>query len=387
MSSRSLWYVVTPVYKPAPGGGAIYTDILARALAAEGADVWVESEAFPGQPKLSRLKVEQGSLTIDRRFPLRAGRAERDWRSYLAYAVQNLKMVGMSRRLARVVRTLQPGSVTVLVHSSLLYSRGLLPTVLNRLRRAHPGVRLVLDVRDPKFDEDLAPVFARFDAAIGCSQAIGEKLRALLPERVEVLTIPIPFERPEPPSEHAVAEVLREHRLQGIPYVLNPNGIADWKRYPEMLEVVRALRLHPGYERACLVTVGRARDWCARDDAATREGILRYLGVVHNRTALALAKGALATLILSRVEGIPRAGLETLAMGTPLLAPDIKEFAQWIPSSVARSDDPREIASQILTLATHPPAESYPLETHEMANLVQLYRSLERPTTIQEITS
>ena len=384
MTSGPLWYIATPVYKPAPGGGAIYTDILARALAAEGADVRVETEAFPGQPRRAQLDVGQGSVTIDRCFPLRAGRAERDWRSYLAYAVQNLTMVGMSRRLSRAVRRLQPASVTVLVHSSLLYSRSLLPVILRRLRHRHPAARLVLDVRDPKFDESLAPVFARFDAAIGCSQAIAEKLRALLPDRMEVLTIPIPFERPETPSERDVAEVIGEHRLEGIPYVLNPNGIAGWKRYPEMLEVVRALRLHPGYEKACLVTIGRSRDWSARDDAATREGILRYVGVVHNRTALALTKGALATLILSRVEGMPRAGLETLSMGTPLLAPEIQEFAEWIPSSVVRSDDPREIASQILALTCHPPAESYPLEAHEMANLVQLYRSLERPATIQE---
>jgi glycosyltransferase involved in cell wall biosynthesis len=378
MSRRALWYIVTPVYKPAPGGGAIYTDILARALAADGAEVVVATEAFTGEPSHDKIVVGPGSVTLERIFPMRAGRAERDWRSYLAYGVQNLRMLGLPRRIAKAARERGADSVTVLIHSSLFYNRGVLPTLLGRFRQALPGrTRLVVDVRDPKVSDALLPTLARADAAIGCSRAIADNLRARLPATVEVVHLPIPFEPPEAPDAAEIAKALREHGLEGLPYVFNPNGVNEQKRYPEMLELVRALRRVPGYERAALVTVGRARDWSARDDAASAEGLLRYLGVVPNATALALAGGALAVAIHSRIEGMPRSGLETLAIGKPLLAPDIAEFREFIPSSIVRSDQPEDMAKQILELAGSPPAERYPLERHRMSELVKSYRSLE----------
>jgi len=377
MSPRPLWYIVTPVYKPAPGGGAIYTDILARALAEEGCEVVVATEAFTGEPARQRIAVGGGSVTLDRLFPMRAGRAERDWRSYAAYAVQNLRLLRLPRRAARAAHDAGATSVTVLIHSSLFYNRSLMPWVLARLRRVLPRARLVVDVRDPLFGERLLPVLSRADAAIGCSRAVADRLRAMLPTHVDVAHVPIPFEPPQVPSASDIEAVLRENRLEGIPYVFNPNGVNEHKRYPEMLKLVRALRRHSGYEQAVLVTIGRARDWSSRDDAATAEGVLRYLGVVPNPTALALSSGALATVILSRIEGMPRSGLETLSLGKPLLAPDIAEFREFIPSSIVRSAEPEHMARQVVDLAASPPDERYPLERHRMSELVGSYRVLE----------
>jgi glycosyltransferase involved in cell wall biosynthesis len=378
MNQRPLWYIVTPVYKPAPGGGAIYTDILARALAGEGVNVVVATEAFTGEPSQQRIACRDGSVTIDRIFPMRAGRAERDWRSYLAYAVQNVRMLGLPRRMARAARRTGATSVTVLIHSSLFYNRSVMPWLLEKCRRALPGrTKLVVDVRDPMVNEALVPVLSHVDAAIGCSRTIADGLRKLLPDTVEVAHVPIPFESPKRPSAEEIAAVLKEYGLEGIRYVLNTNGVNEQKRYPEMLELVRALRELPGYQRAVLVTIGRARDWNSRDDAAVAEGLLRYLGVVPNRTALALGAGSMATVILSRIEGMPRSGLETLAIGKPLLAPDIAEFREFIPSSIVRSSSPEDMARQVVELAAHSSAERYPLERHEMAALIGSYRALE----------
>jgi glycosyltransferase involved in cell wall biosynthesis len=387
MTGRPLWYVVTPLYKPAPGGAAVYSDSLARALAADGADVVVATEAFPGEPSLGKIENGRGSITVDRLFPLRAGRAERDWRSYLAYARQNLRMLGLPARVARAARERRSADVTVLVHSSWFYNRSVLPSRIDALRRALPGrTKLVADVRDPKVHAGLVPVLSRFDAAIGCSRTIADDLRALLPSRTEVAHIPIPFEPPEPPSPGEIAAALATHDLTGVPYLFNPNGVSEEKRYPDMLEVVRALRGLAGWERTTLVTVGRSRDWKPRDDAAVAEGLLHYVGVVPHRTALALAAGGRATMILSRIEGMPRSGLEALAIGKPLLAPDIDEFRQFIPASVVRSEKPLEIARQVVELVADPPAERYPLEHHDMAALVRSYRALEpNAPTGQEI--
>src|SRR3546814_18625710 len=73
---NSLWVIVTPVFKPAPGGGAIYADILARALAGAGADVVVFAERHPGTSAEEALVTRRGSARVCRILPFRAGRAE-----------------------------------------------------------------------------------------------------------------------------------------------------------------------------------------------------------------------------------------------------------------------------------------------------------------------
>lgn len=378
MSGGTLWYIVTPVYWPAPGGGAMYTKLLAEALAEDGADVVVATEAFPDTRRLERVRLGRGSVVLDRVFPLRAGRAELDWRSYADYAWQNVLMLGLPGRLARAVRETGAERAVVLMHSSFFYKPSLMPSVLERMRRQLPdATRLIVDVRDPRFDESLVPLFGRFDAAIGCSRANSERLRMLLPDGVEVAHIPIPFEAGTPPDDDEVAEVLAEHCLDRIPYVLNPNGILEAKRYPEMLDAVRQLRRIPGHEDTVLVTIGRARDWKARDDAAVAEGVLKYVGVVPNRTALALIKGGKATLILSLIEGMPRSALESLALKKPILVPPIAEFLEHIPTSVVRSDDPGDVARHIVRVSEQPARERYPLEAHSMMSLVAAYRALE----------
>ncbi len=378
MSGRTLWYIVTPNYWPAPGGGANYTKLLAEALAQDGADVIVATEAFPDTAKLDKTLLGGGSVVVDRLFPLRAGRAVLDWRSYAAYAWQNVLMLGLPDRLASAVRETGADRVIVLVHSSFFYNRSLMPLVLQRMRRQSPGAtRLIVDVRDPLFDESLVPVFTRFEAAIGCSRMISDRMRAVLPVGVDVVHLPIPFEAGKPPSDDEVASALAEYELGGVPYVFNPNGVFEAKRYPEMLDAVRELRRIPGNEDTVLVTIGRSRDWKARDEAAVVEGVLKYVGVVPNRTALALAKGAKATLILSLIEGMPRSALETLALGKPIVVPPIPEFLEHIPASVVQSGDPGDIARQIIRVSEQPAGERYPLEVHCMASLIAAYRSLE----------
>jgi len=378
MRRRTLWYVVTPVYSPAPGGGAIYTKLLAEALAQDGLDVVVATEAFPHTATRERAQLGNGSLVLDRLFPMRAGRAEIDWRSYTAYAWQNALMLSLPNRLARAMDETGSDSAVVLIHSSFFYKKSLMPVAIRAMRRQLAStVRLVVDVRDPLFEDSLASVFARFDAAIGCSRFITERLRAVLPGAVDVHHIPIPFESETAPSDDEVASTLTQFGLDGIPYLLNPNGILEAKRYPAMLEVVRALRGISGYEDTVLVTFGRSRDWEERDDAAVDEGVLKYVGVIPNRTAMALTMRAKSTLILSEIEGMPRSALETLALGKPLIVPPLAEFLEHIPGSVLQSADPEDIARQIIRISEKPSVENYPLHSHGLTSLVPRYRELE----------
>jgi len=378
LSGRTLWYIISPVYWPAPGGAANYTKLLAEALAGNGTEVVIATEAYPGTAKRERVSVGLGGVVVDRLFPMRAGRAVLDWRSYAAYAWQNVLMLALPGRLARALRETGADRAVVLIHSSFFYRRSLMPSILQRMRDQLPdAIRLIIDVRDPLFDQSRMPPFARFDAAIGCSRMISDRLRVLLPDGMDVVHLPIPFDVGTPPGDDEVASVLAEYGLDRIPYVLNPNGIHEGKRYPEMLNAVRELRRMPGHENAILVTFGRSRDWKARDDAAVAEGVLKYIGIVPNSTAMALAKKAIATLILSPIEGMPRSALETLALGKPIVAPPIAEFLEHIPASVVQSTDPGDVARYIVRVSEQPSGERYPIEVHSTASLVAAYRALE----------
>ena len=376
---RPLWLIITPVYRPAPGGGAIYTDTLGRALADAGTNVVVATEAFPGQPVMQAIESARGSLVVHRMFPCRAGRAEIDWRTYRDYVRQNAMMLGLPAMLARVARNHGARDAVVLIHSSFFYKPSVMPLILGQLRRALEGrVRLVADVRDPVFKDSLFHTLSRFDAVVGCSRAIADRLRAGLPETVQVHHIPIPFVPATSPSGAEVEAAIGEYGLTGVPYLLNPNGISEAKSYPLMLEVVRALRRLPGREGTVLVTVGRARDWKERDDRATAEGLLRYLGPVPNAKMLALAKGAEAALILSEVEGLPRSALELFALHTPLIVPDLAEFRESVPAAVAASRAPELLARQIGEVSDPGHVVAYPLERHAMSSLLPSYRALEQ---------
>lgn len=356
----------------------MYTKILAEALAGDGADVVVVTERFPGAISRESRPVGHGSVTVHRLFPLRAGRAVVDWRSYLAYAWQNCLMLALPSRLAYALRRKGADKAVVLVHASLFSKRSLMPLILKRIRRRLPdAASLVVDVRDPLFGPAQVPNFTRFDAAIASSRMNADRLRALLPTKVDVVHIPIPFEPPKPPTNDDVAAVLAEHGLTGIPYVLNPNGINEAKRYAEMLDVVRELRRLPGYEEMILVTIGYARDWKTRDDCAVAEGVLKYIGVVSNGTSLALMKGAKATLVISLIESPSRSALESIALGTPLIAPPVAEFVNTIPAAVAHPGGPRDIAHQIVRVIEDPALERYPMKIHSPTSILEAYRTLE----------
>lgn len=376
---KPLWVIVSPVYKPAIGGGAIYNDILAKALADEGEEVLVVVERFPQVPNEEKLQTPCGRVIVRRLFPFRAGRSRRDLRSYYDYFVQNLMMLRLPAIIRRACEVRKCRRAIVLVHSSFFYNPSVLPVVLRRLkRRAGDAVTLVLDVRDPLFGDRLIESFRRFDGIIACSRQIYSRLSSALKPGFMLQHIPVPFEAEYVSDLADLDQTMRKYRLESVRYILNPNGILNAKNYPLMLETIRSLRKIRGYEDVRLVTIGRSRDWSDRDVKAEREGLLNYLGPVSNEEAIHIAKNGILTLILSAVEGIPRSALESIALGKNIIVPNLPEFSETIPGHVAKSDDPELLARQIVELLSQTKPAKYPIENHSMAFLLDRYRAFER---------
>lgn len=376
-SDRTLWVIVSPVYVPAPGGGAVYNEILAKALAADGEDVLVIVEKFPGSPVIEHPDAGPGEVTIHRLFPYRAGRSTRDLKSYFDYVIQNILMTTLPGLIRRACHERKSGRVVVLIHSSFFYNPSVLPLLLGSLKgAAGRNTALVLDVRDPLFSDHLVPLFERFDGVIGCSRQITDRLKKTLNSKIRVQHIPIPFEPVAVPPQDAVAGTLAKYALEDRRYILNPNGVLTAKGYPLMLDSIRALRRMDGYSDVQLVTIGRARDWSERDAAAEAEGVLRYLGPVPHEDALRIAQAAILVLILSKNEGVPRSALESLGLGQRVIVPQLPEFVETIPENVAASEDPEETARHIVRVLDRTATSTYPLEQHSMKALLPLYRSV-----------
>lgn len=373
MQTPPRWVILSPVIPPAAGGAARYTKLLAEGLADSGRKVTVISENHPEHRSVSWA----GGIDVRPIFPHRAGRVEIDSKAYVLYALQNVKMLGLASEIEAIAK--EDGiAPVVLVHSSFFYKPSVMPRVISRLRKAlGPDVRLVVDVRDPLSTPSAIRHYHLFDSIVCCSLLIQKELSrdsALAPKTVH---IPIPFDPDPAPDLATCKEVLSKFGLQEGRFLFNPNGVARAKGFDEMLAAVVELRKRPGYEDVCLVTAGRKRDWIEADDAAVTDGSLVYTGSVDHRTFLALAKSSLMGIIVSRIEGLPRASLEILAVGNRLVLPPVLEFEEGAAAWVARDLDPVVLADQIQQLDSSAPPLSYDVGQHATEALVPQYMALE----------
>lgn len=361
--------IVTPVYAPAPGGGASYTKFLAEGLGRyhDMARISVFTERFPGQPNISRTL--DGRVTVHRRFPWRAGRDQVDLRSYFDYAVQNVDF-------ARIDDWLPSETNVLVVHSHHHYKPNLLCLGLQRLKaKRGSAVQLVLDVRDRLITTTMAPVQELYDNVICCSRNVEAHMRNL-GERRPLHHIPIIYDAPEPPAQEAVARTLQSLGLSGQRYLLSTSGIDLAKGVDELLACVRELRRRG--EQAQLVVAGRKRDWARRHADAEAEGLMRHLGSLPQDEIFHLMAGSEIHLNLSTNEGLPRSSLEAIASGTrALLPPKVPEFAEYCAAHVAATNEPSKLADQVQLLLEQPKAApAYPLALHSTSQTIPQYLKL-----------
>lgn len=375
---RTLWVILSPIFKPAPGGAAVYYDTIGRAIAKAGDDVLVLCEAFAGTPQNECFHAGNGTARVDRFLPFRAGRAEKDWRSYVDYAIANALYLRIPSLIRRAHAQGDYARVCVIMHTSLLYNPSTLAAMLPRLRRAVPGkTRLIADIRDYSYPQSKLPLLKHFDAIVTSSLGVAEELGKREPAIADRLRpIAMPFAPPPPPSDETVAAVLARFGLARGRYLFNPNGIADNKHFPAMREAMPLLRQMPGCDDLVLVTAGRNRDWTARDDEAEAAGITRYIGPVPHADIVALMRGAHATVILSDREAISRGALEAMSVGGRVILPDLAEFRANCAEAVCSNVEPAAIAALAASLASRPP-HRFPFENHAEPVFLPAYRALD----------
>lgn len=361
--------VLTPSYAPAPGGAANYYSLLAEHLARDSANEFVEvvTEQYPGQSL--RLVNHDGKLIVRRCFNYRAGRAVRDWRSYVDYASQCLS-------LSRVGNLLRPDLDVILVHAQFHYNPTLLNMGIRALRRTRNNrIRLILDVRDPLMSPNKISSADLYDDIICCSRNTLDHMKRVVGTSRPTHLIPIPFQPPQI-DRNRENEVCRKYGLENKDFLLATNGMQRSKGVDLCLEVTRALQERwPGIT---LVVAGRRRDWDAKYETAQRRGLLRYIGMVPNRDLLTLAAKSKLHINPSPIEGLPRASLEAIAVGAPvLLPPNVPEFEESVPELIAHSIDLKKLAAQAARIIERgETAKAYPVERHYIHNVLREYIDL-----------
>lgn len=311
---------LAPVFEPAIGGCAVYLAILARELPVRlpGSVFAVITEAFPESPA-HEIRGD-GRVEVHRVFPFRAGQSTRGAGSYVAYALQNAQLFGLARWL--------PRRGILFVHGSFFNNPGAIWPALHLLRRLRPKLKLVLDLRDPKFPATLADKAPWFDATVSCSRNISERL----PNVRCLWDIPVMIEPRHFTADELVA-VQDKYGLKGRCYVFNGSGFNEGKGTAELVEMVREIRKRQ--PDVVLAVAGKRRHWTSAMEAAMRDGWLIALGIIPSQDVRAISVASWLDANLSRVDSFPRHSLEALSSGARVLLPGgVPEFAATCPEHV-----------------------------------------------------
>jgi glycosyltransferase involved in cell wall biosynthesis len=366
--------LLSPILPPAPGGAAQYVNLLARGLIRHEITrrVVVVSEQHPQRASVEFVCGDR--IVFQRIYPYRAGRSQKDLRSYLSYLVQNFQLL----MLPELVREQKIDAV--IVHASFHLHVSTTALAIWRLRRlGGPGLRIIADVRDPKLPVSKLRELCAYDAVICCCERVAHHVaqeRELAPK---IRLIPIPFV-PRRPTPQEVQASLAAYGLEAERFFFFPHGISIEKGIEQAITALQLL----GDARAGmpLIVAGKARDTSPLIRSAIAQGIVRYLGTLTNEEVIALSKASRMVLNVSPIEALPRSGLEAIGAGARILLPwGIPELERLCPDYVLPALDAATIARRILEVLPLPPPD-YPVEDHHPDKLMPAYQEvLTSPTS------
>lgn len=345
--------IITPVRSPAPGGGAEYTRLLATGLdqnpACGSVSVISEKPPYradgPGWPD---------AVELDDFFPMRAGARTVNAASYVRYAEQQAKALLLSRRI--------PRDAVVIIHSSFHYKIGTWGLVVRMLRQRRPDLCLISDVRDPVFPNERQSILRNYDGVIVCSRSAENSLKNSGTTPVKL--IPIPFDGSNLEPLHRDVPFDR--------YVLCPHGVREDKNVSRFVDMATELRKNGHIDGG--VIIGKTRGTVPPlVTAAIADGTVLNLGPVTHPEVLGFMRSALATIILSQIEGLPRASLETIAVGGRLLVDKGLEEYAVIPPILRLDSDmgAAELAQRLGPELGRLPDTGYSLAPHHPSEVVR----------------
>ena len=360
--------VVTPLLPPAAGGGGVYTQLLVNGLMDKGfVDLAaVLTEKHPDRPDVEVLR--DGRLKIFRSFPFRAGAIQKGASRYFKYLKQNLQFLLLPVICKRL------GITHIFVHTSFHNYSNLMWLAIRFVRIRMPAVMLVADARDPKLPASKFGELYQYHKVICCSENVVQHLAGDITLAGKLVHIPVIIDIDKPADEDVLA-CKRRYGLDAAPYIFNGSGVYKDKGTDRLVETV--ITLQKMGKNICLVIAGKKRDWSPYYERAAAVGVLKYIGTIPHRDVFCLSAGAEVDVNLSHVDSMPRASLEALMAGGKVMLPrGVPEFDRECPDYVVVSNEPKDIALQLIKIMGQKQLQNYDLSPHTPEKVLSAYGEL-----------
>ncbi len=360
--------MLTLAYPPASGGASIYTQLLAEGLLKQEflGKIVVLVERYPNFPK-KEISYNQ-RLYLLRYFPFRSELSRSNPLRYVKYFYQNLQFFLLFYWIAKFKIT------HLLIHCHYYYSPSLLPLTIKFIQKIFK-TKLILDVRDPKLSKAKFSQVCLYDKIICCSRNIYNYLAqdSLLVPKLSL--IPVPFQSITT-HQSSIKYYQNKYQLTHQCYLFSASGILQEKNLDFTLKVMQELKnMQP---ELILVIAGVEKDKSEQYQSAIKTGLVKYIGVIPHEAVFALAASAEIVINFSKIESPSRYILEAIAVGSKvLLPPNVPEFVASDPDKIVQSDNPKEVAQQIVTLLQTPNYRlNYNLDIHSLDNVIPQYLNL-----------
>lgn len=373
--------IVTPIYPPATGGGAVYSRQLACML--EGLEVietvTIITEAGEGRA-LDTAQID-GKKIIVSHFPWRASKA-------LGRVLKGVLYIRQNFRYFSQVRRCDISNVDVwVVHSSFYNYPGFFSWFVKNVlgKRRHDGRRpgFVLDIRDQLFPGRKLMELRRYDSVIVCADKVMERVSAFVKRDALLKVIPVPL-------SWDVYEYLKLEQMdvrgeseKVITY------IGDIKRSKNVFALVDAVKIVKEiFPNIVLYLAGnvklKERD---RQRMESNEHV-RLLGAQRRHYVLRLIDRSTLVVNPSRSEGMPRSCLEAIAIGKPVLVPPgVREFEQTIPEWIIYNGSALGIAEKICWALEQRCMPNYPVTKHFPRSVIDKYLMVLEVATARHLGS
>lgn len=349
--------IVCPLFHGGGSGVATYYRLLAHSLMEKGVAVSIISDREKGEFAGQYIGL----------FPVRCGRDRRPLRDRLAYGWQNLTYT----KIVSIIRSQNPDAL--LVHSSFYNFPGMFNFFMKRIRKEFPDMMMVVDVRDNLLSKRKIRLLNLHDKIIGCSLNVVNRLRKNGAENHRIVHIPVLQERLTL-DEKIAEKVLQRFQLSAQGYIFYAGLIKEAKGIGLLLQAYCEYLQRDGFK---LVLAGHNKCTEPKTSRLLRHPGVYFIGNQDRSTVLALMSNAAVCVNLSSSEGMPRASLEPIGLGCPVLLPrGIPEFVQYCPDFIVEQEQPETVAKQIRRTVAKKTLADYPIENHYPENLIPRYLEL-----------
>jgi len=358
--------VVCPVFEPYSGGGGQYFPLLVRELAGSPdiGNVVVLTENHPDREMIER----DGSITVYRmlvrRDTVKKGRVYKTISFFYTYC----------QFAILIPRLVSEYDINVIHYTR--YMRKAFFKIMEKCKRSQ-GVKVVVDMRATLESDDAISGLFGVDCIMSNSEAVYNQVARLLSDKFTHELVKNPIALPHRVGESTVEKIKNKYLLSGQKYLLMVGQLMPRKSTEEVVDAYPLIKeLLPDHK---LVLVGRNM---------LGEGILKkiadhgicYLGPLNHEDTMILIEGADLVIQPSKIEGIPRVSIESLALGKKVLlppcAPELIRDNGFFTVPTYEAD---VIGQKVVEIVNGDKYPDYDLSNHDIqssiAHVVQLYKA------------